>query len=211
MDADALKLGEARPATAETVRILELVSCGKPFPEHELVIVGEHGRRLGERQVGEIAVSGPSVTKGYHDNPEATAEGWRDGWLYTGDLGYRADGDLYVCGRMKDMIIIRGANHYPQDIEWLVGDLDKVRRGNVVAFGLMEDGAEDLVVLAEANSADAADLRRVIAQTIAEEYGLQPRRVSIVPVGTLPRTSSGKVQRRKTRELFENGELPEYG
>jgi fatty-acyl-CoA synthase len=112
---------------------------------------------------------------------------------------------------MKDMIIIRGANHYPQDIEWLVGDLDKVRRGNVVAFGLMEDGAEDLVVLAEGNSADASDLRREIAQTIVEEYGLQPRRVSIVPVGTLPRTSSGKVQRRKTRELFENGELPEHG
>ena len=210
VDADVMKLGEARPATAETIRTLELVSCGKPFPGHELVIVGEHGRRLGERQVGEIAVSGPSVTKGYYDNPEATAEGWRDGWLHTGDLGYRVDGNLYVCGRMKDLIIIRGANHYPQDIEWLVGDLDKVRRGNVVAFGLMEDGTEDLIVLAEGNSADASDLRRVIAQTISEEYGLQPRRVSIVPVGTLPRTSSGKVQRRKTRHLFENGELPEH-
>lgn len=210
VDAEAMKLGEARAATAETSRILELVSCGKPFPEHELAIVGEDGRLLGERKIGEIAVSGPSVTKGYYNNPEATAEGWKDGWLYTGDLGYTVDGNLYVCGRMKDLIIINGANHYPQDIEWLVSDLDKVRRGNVVAFGLMGDGREDLIVLAEGNPADASDLRRAITQRISEEYGLQPRRVSIVAAGMLPRTSSGKVQRRKTKQMFENGELLEH-
>jgi fatty-acyl-CoA synthase len=210
VDAEAMKLGEARPATAETIRVLELVSCGKPFPDHELAIVGEHGQRLGERQVGEIAVSGPSVTKGYYNNADATAEVWRDGWLHTGDLGYTVDKNLYVCGRIKDLIIINGANHYPQDIEWLVSDLDKVRRGNVVAFGLMNDGREDLIVLAEGNPADASDLKAAITRKIAEEYGLQPRRVSIVPVGALPRTSSGKVQRRKTRQMFENGELPEH-
>jgi fatty-acyl-CoA synthase len=210
VDADAMKQGDATPATAATMRIVEIVSCGKPFPEHELAIVGEHGRPLGERGIGEIAVRGPSVTKGYYNNPMATADAWKDGWLYTGDLGYTVDGNLFVCGRRKDLIIINGANHYPQDIEWLVSDLDKVRRGNVVAFGRMDDGREDLIVLAEGNPADAPDLRRAITQKISEEYGLQPRRVSIVAVGMLPRTSSGKVQRNKTRQMFENGEFPEH-
>jgi len=210
VDADAMKLGDARRATTETMRILELVSCGKPFPGHELAIVGEHGQLLGDRKVGEITVSGPSVTKGYYNNPDATAESWKDGWLYTGDLGYTVDGNLYVCGRIKDLIIINGANHYPQDIEWVVGDIDRVRRGNVVAFGVMDDGVEELIVVVEGNSGDALELRTAIAQKISEEYGLQPRHVSIVPVGTLPKTSSGKVQRRKTRQMFENGELPEH-
>ena len=210
VDADAMQLGDARRATAETTRVLELVSCGKPFPGHELAIVGEDGQLLGEREVGEIAVSGPSVTKGYYNDPDATAESWKHGRLYTGDLGYTADGNLYVCGRIKDLIIINGANHYPQDIEWAVGDIERVRRGNVVAFGVMDDGAEGLVVVAEGNSGDASDLRRAIAQRISEEYGLQPRHVSIVPVGTLPKTSSGKVQRRKTRQMFESGDLAEH-
>jgi acyl-CoA synthetase (AMP-forming)/AMP-acid ligase II len=211
VDAEAMRLGEARPASAATARTLEIVSCGKPFPEHELAIVGEDGRRLGERKVGEIVASGPSVTSGYYNSPEATAEGWKDGWLHTGDLGYTVDGNLHVCGRKKDLIIINGTNHHPQDIEWLVADLDKVRRGNVVAFGVMEDGREDLVVLAEGNPADAPDLRKAIAEKIADGYGLQPARVSIVAVGMLPRTSSGKVQRRKSRQMFEDGELPECG
>ena len=114
--------------------------------------------------MGEIAVSGPSVTKGYYNNPDATAESWKDGWLHTGDLGYTVDGNLYVCGRIKDLIIIRGANYYPQDIEWVVGDLEKVRRGNVVAFSVTDDGTEELVVVAEGNSADASDLRRAITE-----------------------------------------------
>jgi fatty-acyl-CoA synthase len=210
VDADALKRGEARPSTNQTAKSLELVSCGKAFPEHELAVVGENGQRLGDRRVGEVVVSGPSVTKGYFNDPVATSEVWKDGWLYTGDLGYTAEGNLYVCGRMKDLIILNGANHYPQDIEWLVSDLDDVRRGNVVAFGLLDDGREDLVVLAEGNSADASDLRRAITQRISEGYGLQARHVSIVPVGTLPRTSSGKIQRRKSKQMFENGELPEH-
>lgn len=209
VDADALKLGDARPASAETTRALDIVSCGKPFPGHELAIVNEHREPLDDRKVGEIAVSGPSVTKGYY-NSETTAESWKDGWLYTGDLGYTVNGNLYVCGRIKDLIIINGANHYPQDIEWAVADMDKVRRGNVVAFGLAGDRTEELIVVAEGHSADASGLRTAITRRISEEYGLQPRHVSIVPVGTLPRTSSGKVQRRKTKQMFESGELPEH-
>lgn len=209
LDGDAMLLGEAEPASAQSLRVLELVSCGKPFPGHALAIVNERRERLGDRKVGEIIVSGPSVTKGYY-NSESTDENWRDGWLYTGDLGYTVEGNLFVCGRIKDLIIINGANHYPQDVEWIVAAIDKVQRGNVVAFGLAGDGTEHLIVVAEGHSADALPLRTAITGRISEQYGLQPKHVSIVPVGTLPRTSSGKVQRRRTKQMFEAGELPEY-
>lgn len=211
VDAEAMKRGEARPAPEEaTEGVLELVSCGVPFPGHELEIVDEERNPVGERRVGEIVVRGPSVTKGYFQNPEATAEAWRDGWLHTGDLGYRADGNLYICGRIKDLIIVNGANHYPQDIEWVVGDLEGVRRGNVVAFSVMRDGLEQLVLVAEGNSGDAPELRKTISHAVVERFGLQPGHVGIVPVGTLPKTSSGKAQRRKTKDMFERGELPEH-
>ena len=211
VDAEAMKRGEATPVPADrTEGVLELVSCGKEFPGHELAIVNETGEPLGERRVGEIVVRGPSITKGYYQNPEATAESFKDGWLHTGDLGYRADGDVYICGRIKDLIIINGANHYPQDIEWVVGDLEGVRRGNVVAFSVMKDGSESLVLIAEGNSGDAPGLRREITHAVVERFGLTPAHVGIVPVGTLPKTSSGKAQRRKTKAMYEEGQLPEH-
>jgi fatty-acyl-CoA synthase len=210
VDADAMKEGRAVPATESTRTVLELVSNGKPFPGHSLRVVDEQDRELGERQVGEIVIAGPSVTAGYFKNPAATSETWRDGWLHTGDLGYVADRNVYICGRIKDLIIIRGANHYPQDLEWLVGDIEGVRRGNVFAFSVMDDGIEKLVVAAECVSGDAAQLRKEIPEKIQQELGLVPDRVVLVPVGTLPKTSSGKAQRRKTRQLFEQGELPEH-
>jgi fatty-acyl-CoA synthase len=114
IDAQALQQGKAVPATDATAQRLELVCCGKPFPGHELSIVNDAGQPLGEREVGEIVVRGPSVTHGYFNNPEATAEAWKNGWLHTGDLGYLVEGDLYICGRSKDLIIINGANHYPR-------------------------------------------------------------------------------------------------
>src|SRR5690606_36687929 len=136
-------------------QVLDIVSCGVPFPDHDLKIIDSAGSTLGERMVGQVVAKGPSVMAGYYRNPEATEEALRDGWLQTGDLGYIADGNLYICGRLKDLIIINGANHYPQDIEWAVGDLPGVRRGNVVAFSIMRDGTESLVILAEGNSGDA--------------------------------------------------------
>jgi fatty-acyl-CoA synthase len=210
VDADAMKRGEAEPAGPATRTRLEVVSCGRPFPGHDLEIRSENDAPLGDRQVGEIVVRGPSVSAGYFRNPEATAEGYRDGWLRTGDLGYRVDGNVYVCGRAKDLIIIRGANHYPQDIEWVAADVPNVRRGNVVAFSVMRDGIEQLVVVAEGNSGDAAGLRATIAHRVNEELGLAPWHVAIVPVGTLPKTSSGKAQRQKTKRMFEDGDLPEH-
>lgn len=157
-----------------------------------------------------ILTRGPSVTPGYFRNEEATQAALRDGWLHTGDLGYLADGALYICGRIKDLLIINGANHYPQDLEWAVGELEGVRRGNVCAFSVMQDGIEQLVMVAEANRADAPRLRQEIAKTIYRDFGLQVREVVISPVGALPKTSSGKHQRRKTAMLYERGELPAH-
>jgi fatty-acyl-CoA synthase len=205
-----MKRGEAVPAKEGDDGALELVSCGVPFPGHELAIVDENGQPLGERKVGEIIVRGPSVTSGYFQNEEATAAAKRNGWLHTGDLGYRAGGNIYICGRLKDLIIINGANHYPQDLEWVVGDLEGVRRGNVVAFSVMRDGTEQLVLVAEGASGDAPELRKTITRAVSEGFGLMPSHVAIVPVGTLPKTSSGKAQRRKTKQMFEEGMLPEH-
>jgi fatty-acyl-CoA synthase len=207
VDPAAMRDGGATPAAAGDESALELVSCGVPFPEHELRVVDERGHDVPERRVGEVLARGPSVTPGYFQNDEATAAALRDGWLHTGDLGYLADGELYVCGRLKDLIIINGANHYPQDLEWAVGELEGVRRGNVCAFSVMRDGTEQLVILAEANRGDAARLRKEIARTVYTDFGLQVAEVVISPVGTLPKTSSGKHQRRKTKLLFELGEL----
>lgn len=210
VDADAMKDGVARPADASTKTPLELVSCGVGFPEHDVRVVDEQGEPLSERRVGQVIARGPSVTEGYFENPAATAEALKDGWLQTGDLGYFAEGNLYICGRIKDLIIIRGANHYPQDLEWSVGDLEGVRRGNVVAFSVMRDGTEELVIAAEANRADAERLRTEIARKIQQEFGLTPSHVAICAVGALPKTSSGKAQRSKTKVLFEAGDLGEH-
>jgi fatty-acyl-CoA synthase len=212
VDPKRLTEGEATPLEGGQ----ELVDCGRSFPEHEIAIVDEHGARLGERKVGQILARGPSITLGYFHEDELTALSFKDGWLSTGDLGYVADGSLYVCGRLKDVIIIRGRNYYPSDIEWAMSELPGVRRGNVVAFGVAVDadgalapeGEEQLVVCAEAHQTDAAALVETIAQAAASQFGLAVYKVEVVPPGALPRTSSGKAQRRKTKQMFVEGTLP---
>ena len=210
VDGDAMKADRATPATETTDVVLEIVSCGHKFPGHQLRIVDDEGNVLGERQVGQVITKGPSVTAGYYKNEEATAEGWKDGWLQTGDLGYMADGNLYICGRVKDLIIIRGANHYPQDIEWAVADIEGVRRGNVVAFSVVNDGNEELLIAVESHSGDAERLRQQIPKVIMEQFALRTSHVALTSVGTLPKTSSGKAQRRKTKAMYEDGTLKEH-
>ena len=209
IDAESLKQGRANPATENNGRASEVVSCGIPFPDHQVAIVDEEGMELPEREIGEVIIRGPSVTRGYFGDPEATTSTWQDGWLFTGDLGYLAGGELFICGRSKELIIIRGANYYPQDIELAARDLPGVKRGNVAAFGVNDGLEERLVIIAEADAREANDLRRAIAARIRETVGVEVHRVALVPVGTLLRTTSGKLQRRKMKQLYEQGEIPE--
>jgi fatty-acyl-CoA synthase len=204
VESRTVQAGAPKPATPSTPEddAQEIVSCGFPFPGHEIAVVDENDKRLGERQVGHIITRGPSIGPGYYQEPELTAQSFRNGWLYTGDLGYVAGGELYICGRLKDIIIIRGRNFYPQDIEWTVSELPGVRRGNVVAFGVDVDGEEQLVVCAEAFQSDAAGLTEAIGNAVTAQLGLSVHKVEIVPQGALPRTSSGKPQRRKTKQMF---------
>jgi fatty-acyl-CoA synthase len=227
-----LTRGQASPSDAnrsteggEGEAAVELVDCGVPFPGHELAIVDAEGHRLGERCVGEIVARGPSVTMGYFREPGLTARTFKalpgDGvgaepWLHTGDLGYLAGGRLFVCGRKKDVIIVRGRNHYPTDIEWAVGALPNVRRGNVVAFGVKVNvqgavadgpGEERLVVCCEGASGDAQTIREAAGTCISERFGLTPHEVVVTPLASLPRTSSGKLQRSKARQMYIDGTL----
>lgn len=209
VEKQSLETKKAAPASdAAGEGVQELVNCGRPFPEHEIAVVDvETGKRLGDREIGEIVTRGPSVCAGYYQEPELTANAFKDGWLHTGDLGYVVDGEVFICGRLKDMIIVRGRNFYPNDIEWVVSELPGVRRGNVVAFGVDVNGEEQLVVAAEGFGSEAEGLKTAIAQAIVESFSLTTHEVVIVPQGTLPRTSSGKPQRRKTRDLYLSGTL----
>ncbi|HXN34322.1 MAG TPA: fatty acyl-AMP ligase [Polyangiaceae bacterium] len=222
VDPAMLTKGEAMRAPGPDEASQEIVDCGIPFPAHELAIVDESGRRLGERRVGQIVTRGPSVTKGYYRNPELTAQALKPlaeeggagrgtqqaAWLHTGDLGYIVGGRLFVCGRLKEIIIIRGRNYYPSDIEWAVGELAAVRRGNALAFGAPVDGEEKLVVCCEGTASDAGGIQDGVRVCVGAQFGLEVHEVVVAPPASLPRTSSGKPQRNKTRQMYLDGTLP---
>src|SRR5581483_10509046 len=181
----------------ETVADEDLVGCGRALPGHEVRIVDEAGEPVADGEVGEIVLAGPSVMLGYYRQDVLTAETIRDGWLHTGDLGCLSDGDLYVCGRAKDVIIANGRKFHPQDVEWALEDVEGVRRGHVVAFGVPEAGRADrIVVLIEAKGSASADrLTPAIRGRISDLFGIFVDEVVLAPAGTITRTTSGKVQR----------------
>jgi fatty-acyl-CoA synthase len=192
-------------SNAPTSGQLRLVSCGGPFVNHDIAIIGPRGTRLADGKVGEIVVKGPSVTAGYFRNQTATAAAFADGWLKTGDLGVLLDGELYVCGRIKDLIIVNGRNYCPQDIEWLVETLPGVRSGSVVACAVPGHGTEQVVILAEVRRQEpGANLSAEIRRLVAAEFGFIVRDAVILPPGSIPKTTSGKVQRAKARANYAN-------
>jgi fatty-acyl-CoA synthase len=194
---------------------LELVSCGRPFPGHEIGIFDDDDRRLGDRQIGEIRFKGPSVAAGYFRNPEQSAKVFGDdGWLRTGDLGYVADGNVYISGRKKDILIIHGRNYYPQGIEWLVEEVPGVRKGNVVAFSVPGATSEEIVVVAETGEDDAekrVQIAAAVKSHVNEAMGLAIGDVTLVGVGELPKTTSGKLQRAQTKAQYVAGTLGKEG
>lgn len=191
--------------------IEEHVSCGVPFPGHEVAIFAEDGTQLAEGQQGEICVKGPSVTPGYWKNPEATARAFRDGWLHTGDLGYLLRGEIYVTGRVKDLIILNGRNVHPQAVEWAAAEVEGVRKGNVVAFARPGASSEELVIALETRSTDHAELTKSVRRAVLKELSLSVSDVVCLEPGTLPKTSSGKLQRAKTRDQYLRGTAGKEG
>lgn len=207
--------GRAEPAANEgrqELETVEIVGCGGAFPGHGIRVVHPESREpLAERRVGEIQVSGPSVMPGYFEDPENTAKTVDpEGWLSTGDLGYLADGQIFICGRQKDVIIVNGKNYYPQDLEWAAGEVEGVRTGNAIAFASHAEGLgrEAVVVVAETREKDGREaLGTKVKNAVYAATGLMVDEVLVVEAGTIPKTSSGKLQRRKARALYESGEL----
>jgi fatty-acyl-CoA synthase len=181
---------------------------GRAVPGLEIRIVDPaDGRVHGERSVGELEIRGTSVMTGYYGRPDATESAFHDGWLRTGDLAYLVDGELVVCGRMKDIIIVGGRNVLPEDVERAVAGVDGVRTGNVIAFGTQRRaGRETVVVVAETREKDVRLLRDAVASKVRDAVGV-PADVVLVSPGTLPKTSSGKLQRSLCKSRYAEGEL----
>ena len=194
----------ANGTRAETVSV---VACGQALPGHRVEVLDDAGQVLADRQIGEIVLSGPSVTPGYYNDEETTARTIRDGRLFTGDLGYLSHGELFVCGRVKDLIIVNGRKYHPQDLEWGVAELAGIRRGRVVAFGTASSsGPDKTVVVAEpSGTVPPGELTDAIRRRIVDVCGLVVDDVVLVPSGTVARTTSGKVRRSETKTQYEKG------
>jgi len=195
----------SRPA-----RYRAIVNCGKPLPDMDVAIRGENGEARADHQIGKVWCRGPSVMHSYFRNVEATEDCLQDGWLDTGDMGYTANGYLFIVGRAKDMIIINGKNHWPQDIEWAVEQLPGFNHGDIAAFAIeMENGEEAPAVLVHCKVSDPEErvkLRDQIADKVRSVTGMSCI-VELVPPRTLPRTSSGKLSRAKAKKLYLSGEI----
>jgi fatty-acyl-CoA synthase len=198
----------ALPATRADQATTTLARLGPPIPGVE-VRVTDPGREveLPERHVGEIHVAGPSVMDGYFRQPEATARSLDDGWLHTGDLGYLVDGELVICGRLKDMIIVGGRNILPTDIERSVAGVPGVRAGNVIAFGIDAGGRERVVVVAEVLDGTGREVLDAIRTTVRAKLEVALHDIVIAPKGTIPKTTSGKLQRPLCKQRYNTGQL----
>lgn len=217
LDADILATDRhAAPVDGDddSVRVTEFVNCGRPLPDYEVEIRDREGNVQPERHCGTIYLRGPSVMSGYSNNPEATrAALTEDGWLNTGDIGYRAGDSLFITGRSKDLLIINGRNIWPQDLEDLAEQQEEVRPEDSSAFAIQaEDGTEVAVLVVQCRERDPfrqADLVERLKQGIQSEFGIACL-IELVPLHTLPRTSSGKLSRSGTRlDFLKRNQLEE--
>ncbi|MFZ5541925.1 MAG: AMP-binding protein [Pseudomonadota bacterium] len=204
--------GRAEAAPPGRPGTMSVVCCGLPLPGHELRAVGPQGDELPERQEGRLQFRGPSATAGYHRNAEATRALFQHDWLDTGDMGYIAEGEVYLTSRVKDLIKRGGHNLHPYDLEQAVGALPGVRRGCVAVFGAADPttGSERVVVLAETRleaPAGRAALRERIAQQAIDVLGSAADDIVLAPPRTVLKTSSGKIRRAACRSLYEQGRL----
>ncbi|MBX9812378.1 MAG: AMP-binding protein [Burkholderiales bacterium] len=203
--------GQAVPAREDEPDVLRFVACGLPLPGHQVRVVDAAGFEAGERQEGRLQFKGPSATSGYYRNPEETRKLFSGGWLDSGDYAYLANGEIYLTGRVKDMIIRGGRNIFPYDLEQAVGDIPGIRKGCVAVFGSADpvSGTERLVVLAETRETDDAvreQLRHKINEKAVDVLGMPVDDIVLAPPHTVLKTSSGKIRRAASREFYEHGD-----
>ena len=207
-----MRSGQANPEPGSGQHALRFVSCGTPLPGHQIRIVDTAGQELPERQQGRLEFRGPSTTSGYYRDADNTRKLFHQDWLDSGDLAYIAHGEIYITGRIKDIIIRAGRNIYPHELEEAVGNIPGIRTGRVAVFGSVDTSTatERLIVLTETRSRDAVErdkLRTEINTLATDLVGAPPDEVVLAPPGTVLKTSSGKIRRAASRELFEKGEI----
>ena len=194
-------------------RYRAVVNCGRPVTGMEIEVRGPGGETLPDRGIGKVFVRGASVMHSYFRDPESTDACLIDGWLDTGDMGYLSSGYIFIVGRAKDMIIINGRNHWPQDIEWAVEQLPGFKSGDIAAFAITGPSGEEtpavLVHCRVSDNEERGKLRDEIRERVRAITGITPV-VELVPPRTLPRTSSGKLSRVKARHLYLSGEIQPY-
>ncbi|MET0001151.1 MAG: AMP-binding protein [Candidatus Thiodiazotropha lotti] len=204
--------GEAVTAAENDPEPMAVVGCGRVLDGYRAQVVDGNNMPLPDRMEGRLEFQGPSATSGYFDNPPATAKLYRDGWLDTGDRAYLADGEIFITGRLKEMIIRGGRNIYPYELEQQLGELDGIRKGCVALFPSNDPttGSERLIVLAETRETDPerkAHLRQAILEHSTDLLGMPPDDLLLAPPHTVLKTSSGKLRRGAMRELYERGDL----
>jgi 1-acyl-sn-glycerol-3-phosphate acyltransferase len=213
--------GRAVPARTDDATAIAFVSSGRPIPKHEVRIVDASGKEVSDRTEGFLWFRGPSATSGYYQNAEATEKllpmGPASGngeyaWVNSGDRAYRADGEIYVTGRVKDIIIKGGRNLYPHEVEELAARAEGIRKGCIVAFGVKDEasGTEKLIVVAESREREVsrrAAIAASVTELVSQGLGLPPDRVELIPPGSIPKTSSGKLRREETKQLYLGGKL----
>ena len=207
-----MRSGVANPEPGSGQHALRFVSSGSPLPGHQIRVVDQAGHELPERREGQLEFCGPSTTSGYYRDADNTRKLFHQDWLDSGDLAYIANGEIYITGRIKDIIIRGGRNIYPHELEDAIGNTPGIRTGRVAVFGSMDTRTqtERLIVLAETRSKDAAErenMRTGINTLATDLVGAPPDEVILAPPGTILKTSSGKIRRAASRELFEKGEI----
>ena len=207
VDRDSLQIDRiARPAIEGKPSII-MVSAGKPIPNTQVKVVDSKGNTLPDRHIGEIALLSNCMLTEYYHRPKTTQEAFLDGWYLTGDYGYMLDGEVYISGRKKDLIIVAGKNIYPQDIERIAMTVPGIHPGRAVAFGIFSQkaGTEEVVLVAEVDPDDPAEKQAIadqVRKTVTQSSAVALRHVHLVPEGWIIKTSSGKTARLANRDKF---------
>ncbi|WP_080713339.1 AMP-binding protein [Coxiella burnetii] len=205
------KNNTAVPLTTRDKKYYEFVSCGSVLEGHEIRIVDDNDNRVAERTIGNIQFKGPSAMQGYYRNSEATMAIYHNGWWATGDLGYLAEGELFITGRKKDLIIKAGRNYHPTEIEAMASLAEGVRKSCVAAFGVADEkrGTEKLIIVAETKEDKKIhpEIKKEIVDKVISQIGIPPDEILLVPPHTLPKTSSGKLRRSSCKQDYLAGKL----